>query len=249
MKCSMYTSGIANGFPIEDLKLSTPDKLIFSLYSGERKIHNRITRNRTSFEKTTESIRRSIDTGIVVELHCVITTINLNHLDSLMEFAEEVGINKVSFLRLVPQGRTNFRSTFLPDYRDYLKLRWIFLDLMNRYKPEIRLGSPFNILHINGCTRCTSGDRMVINSQGVAFPCDALKGVKTLDPCNVKDHKLIKIMEENELFNIMRSKKTPPACCSSSCEFKNTCAGGCMAQRLYSYGIFGRDPACAKNYQ
>lgn len=248
MQSTIYTSGIVSKYgdlPVGALKSDAPDKLIFSLYSCEPKIHNKITRKRKSFENTTFSIYQAMDLGIRVELHCVIMTTNMNHLDSLMEFAQSAGIDVVSFLRLVPQGRTNFHSNFLPDSRDYIKFRWIVQDLRNKYeKVRIRLGSPFNFLNL-GHTPCSSGDKMVINSQGKAFPCDALKGADNPEPSSIQRYSLAEIMEKNEWFRIMRLKLNPSEC--DLCDHSKTCAGGCVAQKFYSYGIFSRDPACLKS--
>ena len=53
-----------------------------------------------------ESIRKVQSVGIFSEIHFVPTKLNVKEIPKVMEFAEKERIDMVSFLGLVPHGRT-----------------------------------------------------------------------------------------------------------------------------------------------
>ena len=87
-----------------------------------------------------ESINKAQNIGICTEIHFVPTKINLDEIDNIVKFAERAGVNKVSFLGLVPHGRAANNTEELvldADENEKLKLK---LEAINNNK--IRIGIP-----------------------------------------------------------------------------------------------------------
>jgi radical SAM protein with 4Fe4S-binding SPASM domain len=193
-------------------------------------------------------MERAIKLNITTEIHFVALRKLIEELPPLAGMAERLGVGKISILRFVPQGRgEQSASELAPGLADFRNLRDMILDLRSR-KPDLtfRLGSPFNFLSLNSPTPCTTGtDRMLIDADGFAYPCDALKQVKTADnQNNVFEHSLSQILENAPLFQLVRNAPTPPDC--QSCPDYGHCLGGCLAQRLLADKNLSTqpDPAC-----
>ena len=106
IKSKIYTSGTIDDFN-DLLSLFSDENLtiIFSLYSGNPKIHDKITGIKGSFDRTKTAIQNSVENNIKSEIHYVPLSINYRDLRSIAELSRALGIQKVSVLRFVPQGR------------------------------------------------------------------------------------------------------------------------------------------------
>ena len=252
----LYTTGIVDLIPpspidsrkLIELKASGLSHLVFSLYSARAFIHDSITLNPGSFAATVNAMKNALQLDITTEIHFVAIRKLIEELPLLADFAENMGVRNISILRFVPQGRgARLASELVPGPADLINLRDIVLDLRNRKcNSTFRLGSPFNCLLLGSPTPCTAGsDRMLIDADGFAYPCDALKQVQTADKSNnVLEYPLSQILQDAPLFQVVRNAVITPTC--QSCSDYSYCLGGCLAQRL----LVGQDlsiqldPAC-----
>ncbi|MFH1982911.1 MAG: radical SAM protein [Pseudomonadota bacterium] len=254
----VYTSGIVSLNPptpiseekIQDLYESGVTHLVFSLYSSKPNIHDRITRVKGSFCATVAAIKSAVLAGIYTEVHFVVLKPLLNELKNLTEFISSIGVKQLSILRFVPQGRGIDSSDRLtPDKADYVVLRKLINKLRECYANlVIRTGSPFNFLILGNATPCTTGrDKLIIDPNGYAYPCDALKQVKSYNTNNnIYSDSLKSIIENASLFKLVQNKEYPNVCIK--CEYFGLCKSGCIAQRILSSDKFNviRDPSCIK---
>ena len=257
LKISIYTMGIIdeklspfNEEIVNLLKDTNIQKVVFSLFSNDPKVHDRITRV-NSFDITMQSLRFVKDNGIKVELHFVPMQFNYSCLPGLIELAKANRINKVSILRFVPHGRGSLIKDKVLDKDMNLKMRKDILELRKQGEVEIRLGSPYNFLCIKGnegvyCNAAKT--RMLINPNGDIFPCDAFKNIHHDGKYNnVLANKLSEVWKKSEYLNEVRKYLTSPL--PTPCDVCNNlsvCKSGCLAQKVVNYRAYkkDKDPDC-----
>jgi len=254
----LYTTGIIKLAPpapislkeLKILKAHGLSQLAFSLYSARPDVHDSITHVSDSFFATVTAIKNAIELDIITEIHFVAMRKLIEELPPLARFVDKLGITKISVLRFVPHGRGKESAPQLtPTTSDFRKLRKIVIALRQE-KPNItfRLGSPFNFLLLGSPTPCTTGfDRMIIDADGFAYPCDALKQVKIANQNNnVLRDPILRILEKAPLFQMVRHATIPETC--MPCPKVKECFGGCLAQRLLTVGdpSLQTDPGCLR---
>ena len=254
----LYTTGIIKLAPpapislkkLKVLKAHGLSQLAFSLYSARPDVHDSITHVQDSFLATVTAIRNAIKLDIITEIHFVAMRKLIEELPPLTRFVDKLGVRKISILRFVPHGRgKNSAPELTPTTSDFRKLRKIIIALRQE-KPNItfRLGSPFNFLLLGSPTPCTTGfDRMIIDADGFANPCDALKQVKLANQHNnVLKDTLLRVIENAPLFQMVRHSTIPQDCIN--CPKVEKCFGGCLAQRLLAVGdpTLQPDPGCLR---
>ena len=257
----LYTTGIVDLEPpaaitsrrLTELKAAGLSHLVFSLHSARASVHDSITLVPGSFVATVRALKRAMQLNITTEIHFVAMRQLIEELPHLADLAKRMGVKKISILRFVPQGRgEQAASELIPGPADLKNLRDIILALRNqKMNLTFRLGSPFNFLLLNSPTPCTTGsDRMFIDADGFAYPCDALKQVKTANKNNnVLEDPLSQILENAPLFQLVRNAAIPPTC--HSCSDYGDCLGGCLAQRLLAGQDLSLqlDPACMNHVE
>ena len=176
IKSKIYTSGALDNFN-DFLSLFSDENLtiIFSLFSADPNIHDKITGVKGSFIKTKMAIQNSVKNNIKPEIHYVPLSINYRCLRPIAELSRTLGIEKMSVLRFVPQGRGANKGYLLLDRAQNTQLKNEIIALRNEgYR--LRIGSPFNFLLINKQPTCTSGiDKLIIAPNLRIYPCDAFK--------------------------------------------------------------------------
>lgn len=254
-----YSTGITHLSPpsaiskegLKQLQKVGLSQLVFSMYSAKPNKHDSITKTPGSFSATLNAIQNALEVGLKAEIHFVATKLNINELPKLALLANKIGITKISVLRFVPQGRGKLSEQILtPTTNDYLKLKETVNSLKKKLPKIIfRLGSPFNFLMLGRPTPCTTGDdRMIIDVDGFAYPCDALKQVNLGkdSSSNVFNNSLRQVINEGSLFKLVRGDTTPIDC--KNCVSLDICQSGCLAQRLLKGQNLSEiiDPGCMK---
>lgn len=252
----IYTTGIINDNPLSSISIGKLNQLkrvadfqfAFSLYSSDPVDHDAITSLKGSFEATVRAIRNATALNIITEIQFVPLKNTVIGFPSLVDFAYNLGITQISVLRFVPQGRgKDNKERICPAPEDLRRLRSMIISQRKRKNGiKIRLGSPLNILLIGNPRPCTSGrNRMIVDAEGLAYPCDALKHVHLgEEKQNVFRNSLSEILEHGLSFKAVRSKSIPRAC--KNCPSVSQCQGGCLAQRLLSDRMLEScvDPGC-----
>jgi radical SAM protein with 4Fe4S-binding SPASM domain len=255
MNVSLYSTGVA---PIDlsyfdSLKKAGLSRVMFSIYSKLTDVHESITLVKGSLHKTLAAVQKCVKNGLHVEFHFVPMSINYKELRAVIELAHELGVTRVSVLRLVPQGRASNHETLKLKKEENLALRQSLIELIDEGH-DVRVGSPFNILMLRKNPECCAGiDRLTISPNLSIVPCDAFKQISpaminisgdysslaynSLSDCWTKSLYLEKIREY---------LTTPFATECIGCSMLNQCLSGCVAQKFYVYGnlVKRRDPMC-----
>jgi MoaA/NifB/PqqE/SkfB family radical SAM enzyme len=152
LKVNIYTSG--NFDNMEDLMSGFAnvgvDSMIFSIYSDIEKEHSRVTRKANSFSNTMKAIRLAQSYSIHTEIHFVALASLYKNLPNIAELAKENGVQRISILRFVPQGRGTLISNHdTLSKTQNLELKNI-IDNLRKKDFDIRTGSPFNVLFLIG---------------------------------------------------------------------------------------------------
>lgn len=241
------------------------DKIIFSIEGVDSLTHDYTTGIVGSFVNEWAYIDYLVKRGYFVEIHCCPTILNYDELGDLVKMAEEHGVGRVSFLRLVPQGRCKDKRWLLVKGNKWLKLQEDLVRLYHKYGDFIRVGDPLNFMwyfdnNIKNTT-CSAGlDRILIRANGETQFCAALKHAPDYDYGNVREEgwtigdRLEWLWKESPMVLKLRSfheknYKFIQGC--GSCEYLEICKGGCLSQRIAHYGDMfrGPDPLCVKTLE
>jgi radical SAM protein with 4Fe4S-binding SPASM domain len=235
----------------EQLAAAGVERFIFSVYSNRPEIHDSVTRYGTH-AATMSAVRNAVLTHAPVEMHFVAMRRNFRDLPGLVDLANSIGVERVSILRFVPQGRgRNIAVRDDLDADEFRELARMIKSLREHYPGvTIRAGSPLNILGL-GNTPCNAAqDVLIINHRGDTFPCDAFKNVRYENTTHgsVLYESLETVWKESKFLNHVRSVLSAEkgATCRS-CELNADCQSGCLAQKVIREGwdaVTEPDPNC-----
>ncbi len=252
---NVYTSGnVESDVVFQRLKRAGLTRAIFSLYSTIKEEHNAVTRNRLSFDRTIEAIKHAQKNDIITEIHFVALKNSYKRLEDIVRFARSIGVQQVSVLRFVPQGRGVLLDIMSQEENHELATT------IRRLKGEgfnIRTGSPYNVLLLNDHPKCMAArDRLIISPTLKIYPCDAFKQIESKEIANTEvlssldENTLSDCWEKSPYFNeVRRAIITPPEGTCKTCVLYVKCLGGCLAQKFITNHSLepARDPACTRN--
>lgn len=181
---------------------------------------------------------------------------NYKQLTGVVELAKNNGVETVSVLRFVPQGR----GTLIKD-KDTLSNQQNkeLIKIIKEIRDSgfnIRTGSPFNVLLLNDEPKCMAGrDRMIVAPDLSIYPCDAFKQIPAVQikvpvvASSLEKDNLEECWKNSSYLNAVRKAILSPAkdpC--DSCPMYANCLSGCLAQRFLKYNTLEsrRDPACLR---
>lgn len=258
IETTIYTSGNCENIEERFEKIAEKglDKAVFSLYSSEELEHIRITRKKDSYQATIKAIQIARKNGIIVELHFVAMKANYMRLSQVVKLGKTIGVERVSVLRFVPQGRGKIISgQGVLSKQQNNELRENIINL-RKDGYDIRTGSPWNVLWLNDNPMCMAAqDRMIVAPNLRVYPCDAFKQVE-FEEISPNDHYSIienetleECWEKSAYFNKIREKQsTLPSRPCLNCDKYNNCKSGCLAQKYLFYGNLDQnpDPICIR---
>lgn len=244
---SVYTSGLWTRYgrvePLSKELLFKAKKaglknIMFNLPSVNPQIYNAIMGTKGLLSSVLDVIKFSKEIGLDVEIHYVPMAINLASLRELLLFAAEYDI-KVSFLRLVEQGRAvinkesiNINESFVKSYihetKKSLEMQGIHVRTRN--------GTPLSDKKDESC--CTAAkSKVIIRYDGAVFPCEAYKSFDEIkingdkiSPENINIKSIKEIWESSTFLMYLRAEMSTFFC--NDCGSEN-----CPAQfRLSSHG-------------
>lgn len=232
----VYTSGIM--FNRENQKISIKEtilqeistyvtKLIFNIEAANSITYDQIMGTVDCFEKMQQSIRDASSYEIVTEAHFVPMKLNIDEIDAVVRLCKDLGVSKLSFLRLVLHGRAqkNEVQIALSD-KDLQKLKAKLQTLQEQAAPSIRIGVPLST--DASCHKCEAAKgKLNIKYDGKVFPCEVFKnerisqGLNGKQPESIYDKPLFDIYETSSYLNLVRTLSQEFSC-SKHCE---TCLG------------------------
>jgi len=237
---------------LEELYQDGLSRVMFSIFGADATHHEKITNIPGSFNKTIATAIYCANIGLTTEFHFVPLAYNCNELPEIANKGRNMGIKRISVLRLVPQGRGAKTNEEL-SHDQNIELRKTIKDLRD-HGHDIRLGSPYNFLMLREKPQCCSGiDRLTVGPDLRIFPCDAFKHIlpsdigASSDYSSLATHSLAECWEKSSYLNVVREylmADFAPECVM--CAKLEVCLSGCMAQKFYAFGELKKcpDPMC-----
>ncbi len=151
---------------------------MFNVQSCLPDVHDRLVGFPGRLRLTLSSIESALDAGLHVECHVVPHKRNLDSLEQTGRELLDMGVQRVSFLRLVPQGYAEAnRNALLCSPDEERRMVETFRALMAQ--PEGRSRYRFGVPFSGRCgpeTKCHAGQsKLIMRWDGVFFPCEAFK--------------------------------------------------------------------------
>lgn len=216
--CYVYTSGI---FMKDEVYSSLPneyieairgmvDKVIFNVEADSSTLYDQIMGTDVGgFDMMKKSINDCVSSGLVVETHVVPMQVNFKHLKSIFEMCYQLGVSKVSILRLVLQGRALENLSLVKlsgkDNREVTKL---IKALNESYKGKVRIGLPYSESNCRIYCKAAS-DKINVRYDGNVYPCevfkdDLLNAKLGCEPDNVWKDSFYDLYQNSPYLNVVR---------------------------------------------
>lgn len=216
--CYVYTSGI---FMKDEVYSSLPneyieairgmlDKVIFNVEADSSALYDQIMGTDVGgFDMLKKSINDCVSSGLVVETHVVPMQVNFKHLKSIFEMCYQLGVSKVSILRLVLQGRALVNLSLVKltgeDSREVTKL---IKALKEAYKGKVRIGLPYSDSNCRIYCKAAS-DKINVRYDGNVYPCevfkdDLLNAKLGCEPDNVWKDSFYDLYQNSPYLNVVR---------------------------------------------
>ena len=218
LTCYVYTSGIYmkdevySSLPNEYIEAirGMVDKVIFNVEADTSALYDQIMGTDVGgFDMMKKSINDCVSSGLVVETHVVPMQVNFKHLKSIFEMCYQLGVSKVSILRLVLQGRALENLSLVKlsgeDSREVTKL---IKALKEAYKGKVRIGLPYSDSNCRIYCKAAS-DKINVRYDGNVYPCevfkdDLLNAKLGCEPDNVWKDSFYDIYKSSPYLNVVR---------------------------------------------
>nr|WP_274637289.1 mycofactocin radical SAM maturase [Microbacterium bovistercoris] len=202
-----------------------------------------------SFDLAMRALERLSSAGMTrLKLSVVCTRTNIGQLDEFKAIADRFGA-QLRLTRLRPAGRGADVWNELHPTQD--QQRELF-DWLLAHGDDVLTGDSFFHLSalggtLPGLNLCGAG-RVVclIDPIGDVYACPFAIHEEFLAG-SIRDGGFAQVWRESELFARLRSPQSGGAC--SSCQFFDTCKGGCMAAKFFTgLPLDGPDPECVRGF-
>ena len=218
LTCYVYTSGIYmkdevySSLPNEYIEAirGMVDKVIFNVEADSSALYDQIMGTDVGgFDMMKKSINDCVSSGLVVETHVVPMQVNFKHLKSIFEMCYQLGVSKVSVLRLVLQGRALENLSIVKlsgeDNREVTKL---IKTLNEAYQGKVRIGLPYSDSNCRIYCKAAS-DKINVRYDGNVYPCevfkdDLLNAKLGCEPDNVWKDSFYDIYKISPYLNVVR---------------------------------------------
>lgn len=218
--CYVYTSGIYmkdevySSLPNEYIEAirGMVDKVIFNVEADSSALYDQIMGTDVGgFDMMKKSISDCVSSGLVVETHVVPMQVNFKHLKSIFDMCYQLGVSKVSILRLVLQGRALENLSLVKltgeDSREVTKL---IKALKEAYKGKVRIGLPYSDSNCRIYCKAAT-DKINVRYDGNVYPCevfkdDLLNAKLGCEPDNVWKDSFYDIYQNSSYLNVVRRR-------------------------------------------
>lgn len=220
LTCYVYTSGIYmkdevySSLPNEYIEAirGMVDKVIFNVEADSSALYDQIMGTDVGgFDMMKKSINDCVSSGLLVETHVVPMQVNFKHLKSIFEMCYQLGVSKVSILRLVLQGRALENLSLVKltgeDSREVTKL---IKALKEAYKGKVRIGLPYSDSNCRIYCKAAS-NKINVRYDGNVYPCevfkdDLLNAKLGCEPDNVWKDSFYDIYKSSPYLNVVRRR-------------------------------------------
>jgi radical SAM protein len=243
-------------------------RIALSLDAPSPEIHDAFRQVPGSWQRTMDILRRAQSIGISVQVNTTVAKHNIDILDQMVPFIQEVGAVQWSLFFLVPTGRAQAESMISPEQHEKV-FNWLYdlsknapFDIkstaaqmyrrvaIQRKRAEQSADQPVTFQgagfqYADGLNRPTKGVNdgngfLFISHVGDIQP----SGFLPITAGNVRVDDIIDVYRNAPLFKDLRDATKLKGRCGI-CEYRDVCGG----QRGRAFGVTGdyleTDPACA----
>lgn len=227
----VYSSGICVGADGERESISEyiltqickkVTKLIINVEASEEKIYDTIMGSAGCFELMKKTIESAVALGIMVEGHFVPMKYNMNQIEDTLQMCSDLGVSKVSFLRLVVHGRAtcNKEKIVLND-EELASVEALLKKIYENNQYAIRIGVPLKGESSDVHCEAANG-KINIRYDGKVFPCEVFKNnsigvLSGIEPDSIFDSDFASIYNKSNYLNFVR-KLVQEFSCGNCCE-------------------------------
>ena len=244
----LTTSGVgADLSRLAQLQQSGLDSIQVSIQDANQ-ADNDFLAGTPSFEKKQSCIAAAQKLGLPIILNVVLHRHNLARLEQIIEFAEDLNIEKVELAHVQYTGWAfRNRLALLPSRQQLLEAQEIV------QAARERLGNRPELLHVlpdyfqqfpKPCLQGWGRVYLAVAPDGAVLPCQTAREIPGLEFPNVKTDSLESIWFDSEVFNRFRGTDWMPEPCRS-CDRREIDFGGCRCQAYLMTGdVAATDPVC-----
>jgi AdoMet-dependent heme synthase len=242
-------------------------RIALSLDAPRPEIHDDFRQVKGSWQRTMDILHRAQSIGLSVQVNTTVAKHNVDILDEMIPFLQEVGAVQWSLFFLVPTGRAQASNMISPEEHERV-FNWLY-DLSKNAPFDIKsTAAPMYRRVAIERKRAEQGGDKPVTFQGAGFQyADGLNrptrgvndgngflfishvgdiqpsGFLPLTAGNVRTDDVIDVYRHSQLFTDLRSPDKIKGRCGV-CEYRDVCGG----QRGRAYGTTGdyleSDPAC-----
>lgn len=242
-------------------------RIALSLDAPRPEIHDSFRQVNGSWQRTMDILHRAQSVGISVQVNTTVAKHNVDILDEMIPFLQEVGAVQWSLFFLVPTGRAQASNMISAEQHERV-FNWLY-DLSKNAPFDIKsTAAPMYRRVAIERKRAEQGADKPVTFQGAGFQyADGLNrptrgvndgngflfishvgdiqpsGFLPITAGNVRTDDVIEVYRHSELFTDLRTPEKIKGRCGV-CEYRDVCGG----QRGRAYGITGdyleSDPAC-----
>ena len=206
---------------LQRLKEAGLDKIVFDYPAYEEETdHALMGRKETSRMSLLKSLITASTIGLEVDVHFVPMKPNYKEIGDILEMLEIAGVQNISILNFLPQGRGRTNQERLQLSEEELQEFFSILEKSKeKYSGRIRIGIP---LQGENAHKCNAGlEKLDIKFDGTVLPCPAFKEI-TKEECERFNIKIPNIYTNLEDIIIPgKGTRVKPLCKQIYAERKN----------------------------
>jgi len=269
LRCSLTPTATAlpTTARLEKVRDAGIRRIALSLDAPSAEIHDHFRQVAGSWQRTMDILHRAQKIGISVQVNTTISKHNIDILDDMVPFIQEVGAVQWSLFFLVPTGRAQVKNMISAEEHERT-FNWLY-DLSKTAPFDIKsTAAPMYRRVAIERKRAEQGGENPVTFQGAGFQyADGLNrptrgvndgngflfishvgdiqpsGFLPLTAGNVRTDDVIDVYRNSQLFTDLRTPDKIKGRCGI-CEYRDVCGG----QRGRAYGVTGdyleTDPAC-----
>ncbi len=248
---NLITSGVGlNEARIRALKDAGLDHIQLSFQDSTREMNDFLSHTKT-FELKQRVARLIKEHGYPMVMNCVIHRLNIDHLDTIIGMAEQLG---AEYLEL---ANTQYYSWALVNREQLMPSRAQLEEAERKTKVwREKLGSRMRIFFVvpdyyetrpKKCMNGWGSTFLAVTPDGTALPCHTARMLPGVTFPNVRSMSMREVWFDSDGFNRFRGTGWMKEPCAS-CEEREKDFGGCRCQAyLIANDPYAADPVCAKS--
>jgi radical SAM protein with 4Fe4S-binding SPASM domain len=216
------------------------DTVTISLDGGSAETHDR-TRGKGAFAKTYRALQLLNEAGVVPQINHIVTSDNIDELESFAEFTAGVQISAVRLMNHNDLGR-GAADDYEFGWKDHLRVQEIVWKspVAGQLRPDAQ---PKMITPCSARGNCgMGGNEIYVNSLGDIYPCKLVTGKPHLAG-NIRQQRLSEIFA-SPVLQKMRVSTVFGGEYHADCEkcyIRAACGGGCRAYHMSESGDLKRN--------